>query len=458
MHPDSYTDFRIRLDPESPSTPVAMTLAEARDCETFRALAVRGREALDEARRSMAGLLDLAEDVKTFGVLFGVTIIGAVHVSAQTGVFIELLKQMGARPRWCSCNPASTSEEVAAALVDAEIPIFAWRRETTEDFEWCLHQVLNGVPETGMVLVVDDGGDLVRLLHQPKWAHLAPRVRGATEQTTSGVNAATRRADTTGLRFPVMMCNNSPTKSLFDNRRGCWDSFLDGLRRVIDFTIAGSECAVFGYGCVGKGIAQGLRNVGGVVLIVEVDPICALQARMDGQLVVSSAEAVARARLIVTATGCREVVSADEFQHARDGAILCNMGHDNVEIDMHWLSVNATRTRVKPYVDRYHLADGRSVVVLAEGRLVNLVCGPGHTSSIMSLTFAVHLAALDEFASNHDTRRVPGIYKLPLIRDEDIARRHLKHLGGTLSKLATHQAEYLGIAQNGPFKNDQYFY
>jgi len=417
-------------------------------------LAEWGRKEIMLAEKEMPGLMALRKKYGSSKPLTGARIAGCIHMTVQTAVLIETLTELGATVQWSSCNIFSTQDHAAAAIAATGVPVYAWKGETEEEYNWCIEQTIffpDGQPTN---ILLDDGGDLTRLVHD-KYPELTAGIKGVTEETTTGVHALYRMLKNGELKFPAINVNDSVTKSKFDNLYGCRESLIDGLKRATDVMVAGKTCIVAGYGDVGKGSASSLRNQGARVIITEIDPINALQAAMEGYQVCAMEDVCHEAHIIVTTTGCRDIVRPEHFVKMRDEVIVCNIGHFDCEIDVAWLEANATKMNIKPQVDRYELQNGRHVIVLAQGRLVNLGCAMGHPSFVMSNSFSNQVLAqialwTEKFAV--------GVYMLPKKLDEEVAALHLEHLGAKLSKLTPTQASYLGVEVDGPFKPEHYRY
>jgi len=365
---------------------------------------------------------------------------------------------LGAEVQWSSCNIFSTQDHAAAAIAKAGIPVYAWKGETDEEYIWCIEQTIHfGEDNKPLNMILDDGGDLTGIVHD-KYPELTAGIFGISEETTTGVHALYKMLKQEKLKIPAINVNDSVTKSKFDNLYGCRESLIDGIKRATDIMIAGKVAVVAGYGDVGKGSARALRNFGARVLITEIDPINALQAAMEGYEVTTMEEACKVGRIFVTATGCRDIILGEHIMEMPDNAIICNIGHFDIEIDVAWLSKNAVAKEViKPQVDRYTLSNGRSVILLAEGRLVNLGCAHGHPSFVMSNSFTNQVLAQIELYTKKGEYKV-GVYILPKKLDEEVAAAHLDHLGVRLSKMTSNQATYLDLNEAGPFKPDHYRY
>ncbi|MBW3562030.1 MAG: adenosylhomocysteinase [Actinobacteria bacterium] len=418
-------------------------------------LAGWGRREIGIAEKEMPGLMALRERYDGKRPLEGARIAGCLHMTVQTAVLIETLQSLGAQVRWASCNIFSTQDQAAAAVAAAGTPVFAWKGETEEEYWWCIDQTLVWPDGTGPNLLLDDGGDLTAVVLDDH-EELHPEILGVSEETTTGVHALHRRQREGTLRFPAINVNDSVTKSKFDNLYGCRESLVDGIKRATDVMIAGKTAVVAGFGEVGKGSAQSLRGLGAQVWITEIDPICALQAAMEGYQVVTMEEAAPVADIFVTATGCKDVITVDHVLQMKDQAIVCNIGHFDTEIQVEPLRQYEWEN-VKPQVDLIHLPNGRSIILLAEGRLVNLGCATGHPSFVMSNSFTNQVLAQLELWMNHDAYK-DEVYVLPKELDEEVARLHLGKVGAQLTELTDEQAEYLGVPKHGPYKRDDYRY
>ncbi len=421
-------------------------------------LAEWGRKEILLAEKEMPGLMALREKFGPKKVLKGARIAGCLHMTIQTAVLIETLVELGADVQWSSCNIFSTQDHAAAAIAKAGIPVYAWKGETEEEYEWCIEQTLVFPDGKPLNLILDDGGDLSKLVHD-KHPEFLEGIRGISEETTTGVHALERMLKEGTLKVPAINVNDSVTKSKFDNLYGCRESLADGIKRATDIMVAGKVVCVAGYGDVGKGCAQSMRGFGARVLITEIDPICALQAAMEGFEVVTMEEAAPLADIFVTSTGCCGVLRGEHLEKMKDEAIVCNIGHFDTEIDVAYLEGRADikKEEVKPQVDRYTFPDGHSIILLCEGRLVNLGCATGHPSFVMSNSFTNQVLAQIELWERPEAYKV-GVYRLPKHLDEEVARLHLAKLGVRLSKLTPEQAEYLGVPVDGPFKPDHYRY
>jgi len=421
-------------------------------------LAEWGRKEIRMAEAEMPGLMAIREEYRGSQPLKGARVAGCLHMTIQTAVLIETLKELGAEVTWSSCNIFSTQDHAAAAIAAADIPVYAWKGMTEEEYEWCIEQTLYFGPDRQPLnMILDDGGDLTNVVLD-KYPHLAAGIKGISEETTTGVHRLYERVTKGTLPMPAINVNDSVTKSKFDNKYGCKESLVDAIRRATDVMLAGKVAVVCGYGDVGKGSADSLRGAGARVIITEVDPICALQAAMDGYEVRTLENAIPRVNIVVTATGNCQIVTDRHFKMMNDKTIVCNIGHFDNEIDIAWLNSNygCTKYTIKPQVDVYNI-DGREVVVLAEGRLVNLGCAMGHPSFVMSNSFTNQTLAQIELWKNHSNYD-NKVYVLPKHLDEKVARLHLAHIGAELTVLTNEQADYIGVEVQGPFKKDQYRY
>ncbi len=426
------------------------------------ALAEWGRKEISLAENEMPGLMALRRKYGPSKPLAGAHIAGCLHMTIQTAVLIETLAELGAQVQWSSCNIFSTQDHAAAAMAAAGIPVYAWKGETLEEYDWCIEQTLIFPDGKQLDLIVDDGGDLTAMVHAEKYRHLLPGIRGLSEETTTGVHRLYQMHERGELGMPAINVNDSVTKSKFDNLYGCRESLADGIKRATDVMVAGKVVVVCGYGDVGKGCAQSMRSYGARVLVTEIDPICALQAAMEGFEVTTLDEAASRGQIFVTATGCRDVVRLEHMERMRNDAIICNIGHFDLEIDVAAVEAREgiEKVNIKPQVDRYTFPDGHSVILLAEGRLVNLGCATGHPSFVMSCSFANQVIAQIELFGKVDvTDEYPiGVYVLPKHLDEKVAALHLDALGVKLTTLSDEQAGYLGLDPSGPFKPENYRY
>ncbi len=418
-------------------------------------LAEWGRKEINIAETEMPGLMKLREDYAQSKPLKGARIAGCLHMTIQTAVLIETLIELGATVRWSSCNIYSTQDQAAAAIAKKEIPVFAWKGETEDEFWWCIEQTIKGPDGWVPNLILDDGGDLTKLMHE-KHPKMMSEIRGLSEETTTGVLRLIEMEKNGSLKVPAINVNDSVTKSKFDNKYGCRESLVDGIRRATDVMMAGKVAVVAGYGDVGKGSAESLRNAGCRVLVTEVDPICALQAAMDGYEVATMDEASKNADIFVTATGNIDVITVDHMRSMKDRSIVCNIGHFDSEIQIESLR-NFKWNNIKPQVDEIEFPDGKKIIVLAEGRLVNLGCATGHPSFVMSASFCNQVLAQIELWENSDKYK-NKVYVLPKELDEKVAKIHLEKIGAKLTKLTNEQGKYINVPVNGPFKNKEYRY
>lgn len=421
-------------------------------------LAEFGRKEIEIAETEMPGLMALRAEYGALKPLKGARIAGCLHMTIQTAVLMETLMELGAEVRWSSCNIFSTQDHAAAAMAAAGIPVFAWKGETEEEYDWCIEQTLRWPDGQGLNMILDDGGDLTQILHN-KYPELLKNVRGITEETTTGVHRLYQMAKEGKLSVPAINVNDSVTKSKFDNLYGCRESLLDGIKRATDVMIAGKIAVVCGYGDVGKGCAQSLRGQGARVLITEIDPICALQAAMEGYEVVTMEDVASLADMFVTATGCVDVIRREHLDKMKDQAIVCNIGHFDSEIQVNALfnDPKIKTVNIKPQVDQAVYPDGKKITILARGRLVNLGCATGHPSFVMSNSFTNQVIAQIELWQNHKNYK-NNVYVLPKRLDEKVASLHLKKLGVKLTRLTSAQAQYLDVSLDGPFKPDHYRY
>jgi adenosylhomocysteinase len=421
-------------------------------------LAEWGRKEIKLAEVEMPGLMALREEYGASKPLKGARIAGCLHMTIQTAVLIETLKELGAEVTWSSCNIFSTQDHAAAAIAAAGIPVFAWKGMSEQEFDWCIEQTLNAF-EGGkhLNMILDDGGDLTNMVFD-RFPELIKDIKGLSEETTTGVHRLYERMKNGTLYTPAINVNDSVTKSKFDNKYGCRESLVDAIRRATDLMLAGKVAVVAGYGDVGKGSAQSLSSQGVRVIVTEIDPICALQAAMDGYQVMKMENAVKIADIVVTATGNKNIVVDKHFMAMKHNAIVCNIGHFDNEIDMAWLNSNYGNTKdvIKPQVDKYSI-NGKDIIVLAEGRLVNLGCATGHPSFVMSNSFTNQTLAQIELWTNTSQYK-NEVYTLPKILDEKVARLHLKKIGVELETLSKDQEDYIGVTVEGPFKSDQYRY
>jgi adenosylhomocysteinase len=457
------------------------------------ALADWGRKEISIAEHEMPGLMAIRRKYAKEQPLAGVRITGSLHMTIQTAVLIETLADLGASVRWASCNIFSTQDHAAAAIAAAGIPVFAWKGESLEEYWWCTYQAISHPDGKGPQLIVDDGGDATLLVHKGyelengsdwvnsesasheetviknllkhihnqnprRWHEIVKDWHGVSEETTTGVHRLYKMQEAGTLLVPAINVNDSVTKSKFDNLYGCRESLADGIKRATDVMVAGKVCVVCGYGDVGKGSAHSLRGMGARVVVTEIDPINALQAAMEGFEVTTVEDTLGRGDIYVTCTGNVDIITLEHMQQMKDQAIVCNIGHFDNEIQMDRLNTSgANKTNIKPQVDMYTFADGRSIFVLAEGRLVNLGCATGHPSFVMSNSFSNQTLAQIDLWKNRDTYK-PGVYTLPKKLDEEVARLHLEKIGVKLTTLTKKQADYLGVAVEGPYKADHYRY
>ncbi len=457
-------------------------------------LAEWGRKEIELAENEMPGLMATRRKYGPKKPLAGARVTGCLHMTIQTAVLIETLRELGAEVQWSSCNKFSTQDHAAAAIAATDVPVFAWKGETDEEYWWCVKQTMVFPDGKGLNLIVDDGGDATLLIHRgcqaeddpsildaptannelriinqilkqtlsedPRyWHKIADEWTGLSEETTTGVHRLYQMHERGELLVPAINVNDSVTKSKFDNLYGCRESLADGIKRATDVMIAGKVVVVCGYGDVGKGCAHSMRSYGARVIVTEIDPICALQAAMEGFEVTTMEDAASRGNIFVTATGCCNILRGEHFERMPHDAIVCNIGHFDIEIDVAYLESHAkvTKTNIKPLVDRYTFPDGHSIILLAEGRLVNLGCATGHPSFVMSNSFTNQVLAQIALWTRPDEYPV-GVHTLPKQLDEEVARLHLGNLGATLERLTPEQAEYLGISPDGPFKPDYYRY
>jgi adenosylhomocysteinase len=421
-------------------------------------LAAWGRKEIKLAEAEMPGLMSIREEFGPSQPLKGARVAGCLHMTIQTAVLIETLIALGAEVKWSSCNIFSTQDQAAAAIAEAGIGVYAWKGQSQEEADWCIEQTLFfGGADKPLNMILDDGGDLTNIVFD-KYPELVAGIRGLSEETTTGVHRLYERMAAGTLPIPAFNVNDSVTKSKFDNKYGCKESLVDSIRRATDVMMAGKVAVVGSYGDVGKGSAASLKGAGCRVIVTEIDPICALQAAMDGFEVKPMIKAVQEADIIVTASGCRDLITEKHFRLMKDKAIVCNIGHFDIEIDMAWLNKNYGHTKdtIKPQVDIYNI-EGKDVIILAEGRLVNLGCATGHPSFVMSNSFSNQTLAQIELWTNHSNYE-NKVYVLPKHLDEKVARLHLAKIGVELDELTPAQAAYLGIPQNGPFKAEHYRY
>lgn len=421
-------------------------------------LADWGRREIELAELEMPGLMQLRQKYGPQQVLKGARIAGCLHMTIQTAVLIETLQALGAEVQWSSCNIFSTQDHAAAAIAKAGVPVYAWKGETEEEYVWCVRQtIFFGEDNKPLNMILDDGGDLTNLVHN-EYPELLAGIYGISEETTTGVHNLYKMLQNGILKVPSINVNDSVTKSKFDNLYGCRESLIDGIKRATDIMIAGKVAVVAGYGDVGKGCAHALRGFGARVLVTEVDPINALQAAMEGFEVTTMEDAAIKGRIFVTTTGCFGILRGEHIEQMHDNAIICNIGHFDCEIDVKWINENSVqKVQIKPQVDRYTLKNGRHVILLAEGRLVNLGCANGHSSFVMSNSFSNQVIAQIELWTKKGQYSV-GVHILPKKLDEEVAAAHLDHLDVKLTKLSSDQAKYLGVPTEGPFKPDHYRY
>ena len=423
-------------------------------------LADWGRKEIMLAENEMPGLMAIRRKYADAKPLAGARIAGCLHMTIQTAVLIETLVALGAEVRWSSCNKFSTQDHAAAAIAAAGIPVFAWKGETDEEYDWCVEQTLMFDNDQPLNMILDDGGDLTAMVHAPKYAHLAAGIRGISEETTTGVHRLYQMHERGELKIPAINVNDSVTKSKFDNLYGCRESLADGINRATDVMIAGKVAVVCGYGDVGKGCAHSMRSYGARTIVTEIDPICALQAAMEGFQVMTMDDACKIGNIFVTTTGCCDIITAEHMAQMPNDAIVCNIGHFDCEIRVADLNAypGIVKTEIKPLVDRYTFPEtSRSILLLAEGRLVNLGCATGHPSFVMSNSFSNQTLA--QIALWTEPENYPlGVHVLPKKLDEEVARLHLEQLGVKLTKLTQAQADYLGVPVEGPFKPEYYRY
>ena len=423
-------------------------------------LAEWGRKEIEIAEKEMPGLMALRAQYGESKPLKGAKIAGCLHMTIQTAVLIETLTALGAEVRWSSCNIFSTQDHAAAAIAATGVPVFAWKGETEEEYWWCVEQTVKWPDGTPPNLLLDDGGDLTIVMHRDHADALKKECKGVSEETTTGVHRLYQMAEKGELVIPAINVNDSVTKSKFDNLYGCRESLADGIKRATDVMVAGKVCVVAGYGDVGKGCAHSMKGFGARVIVTEVDPICALQAAMEGFEVTTMDEAAPQADIVVTATGCMSVVTKAHMASMKDEAIVCNIGHFDSEIEVQALvdDPEIKEIEVKPQVDRFVFPDGHAVILLARGRLVNLGCATGHPSFVMSSSFTNQVLAQLALWQEPGKYEAGQVYVLPKHLDEEVARLHLGKLGAKLTELTSEQAEYLGIPRSGPFKPEHYRY
>ena len=418
-------------------------------------LATWGRKEIEIAETEMPGLMQLRKEYKDSKPLSGARIAGCLHMTIQTAVLIETLIDLGASVRWSSCNIYSTQDQAAAAIAKENIPIFAWKGETEEEFWWCIEKTIDGPDGWKPNMILDDGGDLTKLIHE-KYPEYLNEIKGLSEETTTGVLRLVEMEKEGSLKVPAINVNDSVTKSKFDNKYGCRESLVAGIRRATDVMMAGKVAIVAGYGDVGKGSAESLRNAGCRVLVTEIDPICALQAAMDGYEVTTMDNACKKADIFVTATGNVDVITLDHMREMKDRSIVCNIGHFDSEIQVEALKNNKW-SNVKPQVDEIEFPDGKKIILLAEGRLVNLGCATGHPSFVMSASFSNQVLAQIELWKNHKNYE-NKVYVLPKKLDEKVASIHLDKIGAMLTKLSSKQSKYINVPVEGPYKSEEYRY
>jgi adenosylhomocysteinase len=419
-------------------------------------LAEWGRKEIVLAETEMPGLMSLRSRFGASKPLKGARIAGCLHMTIQTAVLIETLVELGADVRWSSCNIYSTQDEAAAAIAKAGVPVFAWKGETLEEYDWCIEESIKFANGQGPNMILDDGGDLTNLIHD-KYPEMFKEIRGISEETTTGVHNLFKRFKQGKLLCPAINVNDSVTKAKFDNLYGCREALADGLKRATDIMVAGKVVVIAGYGDVGKGCAQSMRGFGARVIVTEIDPINALQAAMEGFEVTTMEEAVKEGDIFVTTTGCLDVIRGEHMTAMKHRAIVCNIGHFDIEIDVAWLEKNAQEMNIKPQVDVFKFPNGNEIILLARGRLMNLGCATGHPSFVMSTSFTNQVLAQIELWSKPGQYPI-GVHVLPKHLDEEVARLHLGKLGVKLTTLTDKQAEYLSVPKEGPFKPDHYRY
>lgn len=422
-------------------------------------LAEWGRKEIKLAENEMPGLMALRKKYAATKPLKGAKIAGCIHMTIQTAVLIETLTALGAEVAWSSCNKFSTQDHAAAAIAATGVPVYAWKGETDAEFDWCIEQTIIFPDGKPLNLILDDGGDLTALLHKPEYAEIIKNVKGLSEETTTGVHRLNQMFAKGLLKIPAISVNDSVTKSKFDNLYGCRESLADGIKRATDVMVAGKVVVICGYGDVGKGCAHSMRSYGARTIVTEIDPICALQAAMEGFQVMTMDEAAAIGNIFVTTTGCCDIIMVRHMEQMKNDAIVCNIGHFDVEIDVEGLEKypGIKKVQIKPLVDRYTFPKGNSILLLAEGRLVNLGCATGHPSFVMSNSFTNQTLA--QIALWTETEKYPiGVHVLPKLLDEEVARLHLEQIGVKLTTLTKKQAEYLGIPVEGPYKPEFYRY
>ena len=430
------------------------------DCSTeeFERLAAWGRKEIELAENEMPGLMALRKKYGQDKPLTGARIAGCLHMTIQTAVLIETLTELGAEVTWSSCNIFSTQDHAACAIAKTGVPVYAWKGMTEEEFDWCIEQTLFFADGQPLNLILDDGGDLTAMVHE-KFPELLGNIKGLSEETTTGIKALYKMHQQGTLRMPAINVNDSVTKSKFDNLYGCRESLADGIKRATDVMVAGKVVVVAGYGDVGKGCAHSMQRYGARVIVTEIDPIIALQAAMEGFEVTTMDQAASEGNIFVTTTGNRDIILGHHMQQMKNDAIVCNIGHFDLEIDMAWLNGqrDVKQVEIKPQVDRYTFPDGHSIIVLAQGRLVNLGCATGHPSFVMSNSFTNQVLAQISLWSENEKYDI-GIHVLPKKLDEEVARLHLDQLGVKLEKLTPEQAEYINVPVEGPYKPEYYRY
>jgi len=420
-------------------------------------LAEFGRKELTIAENEMPGLMYLRKKYGASKPLKGARIAGCLHMTIQTACLMETLIELGAEITWSSCNIFSTQDHAAAAMAARGIPVYAWKGETDEEYIWCVEQTIMFPDNKPLNMILDDGGDLTNLVHE-KYPQLLENIKGLSEETTTGVHNLYKMFKAGKLKVPAVNVNDSVTKSKFDNLYGCRESLVDGIKRATDVMLAGKVALVAGYGDVGKGCAQSLKGFGCRVIVTEIDPINALQASMEGFEVTTIEEATPKCNIFVTTTGCKDIIVGKHFEMMKNDAIVCNIGHFDCEIDVKWIEENcAKKTNIKPQVDRFTLKNGKNILLLAEGRLVNLGCAMGHPSFVMSCSFSNQVLAQIDLWCNPGKYPV-GVHMLPKILDEEVAASHLEALDIKLTKMSKDQSDYLGIPMQGPYKPDHYRY
>jgi adenosylhomocysteinase len=418
-------------------------------------LAAWGRKEITLAENEMPGLMALRKEYGTSKPLNGARIVGCLHMTIETAVLIETLMHLGAEVRWSSCNIFSTSDHAAAAIAEAGIPVFAWKGETEEEYDWCIRQTINGKPSWKPNMILDDGGDLTKMMHD-EYPELLKEVKGVSEETTTGVARLYQMAKEGKLKVPAINVNDAVTKSKFDNLYGCKESVIDGVKRATDVMIAGKMAVICGYGNVGKGCAEAFKSQGARVVVTEIDPICALQAAMGGYQVLPIEEVVSQADIFITTTGNVDIITIEHMRAMKDCAIVGNIGHFDNEIQVEALR-NLKWTNIKPQVDQITFADGKRLILLAEGRLLNLGCATGHSAFVMSASFTNQVMAQIELWKNHK-KYDNQVHILPKELDEKVARLHLSKLGAKLTTLNKKQADYINVDASGPFKSENYKY